>query len=220
MTTSRGGFIGSVDASARRTVRAVRRLLLSDRNRKIRRTYFRRLFRTSERERWDGEENLSGEWDERTSMLAAMIKPRESVIEFGAGRRSLESMLPDGCTYRASDIVDRGDGTIVCDLNDRKLPELPPCDVVVFSGVLEYVFDLPRLLKNIRGTASTIVASYGPTDSKLHGPRSTRLWNGWVNDYSSTEFVNLMRKHGYHPVAQSEWREHLLFRCEQGGEDL
>ena len=70
------------------------------------------------------------------------------VIEFGAARRALEKYLDPSCVYTASDLVDRGLGTIVCDLNERPLPDLgaDAYDVAVLMGVLEYVRDMPSVI--------------------------------------------------------------------------
>ena len=47
-----------------------------------------------------------------------------------------------------SDMVDRGPGTIICDLNIRPLPDLGSgtYDVAVLLGVLEYLRDVPSFL--------------------------------------------------------------------------
>ena len=76
--------------------------------------------------------------------IAKLIPAGSNVIEFGAGRRQLEKFLPAGCTYTPSDLVDRGPGTIVCDLNRPPLPDLRHLrlKVAVFGGVLEYVADV------------------------------------------------------------------------------
>ena len=90
--------------------------------------------------RWENIENLDEEWDARTIMMARLIPPNSSVLEFGAARLVLREYLPTNCSYQPSDIVDRGDNTIVCDLNDE-FPDLSHHYThVVFSGVLEYIF--------------------------------------------------------------------------------
>jgi hypothetical protein len=76
----------------------------------------------SDRERWADLRNHEVDWDERTRAIARLIPPGSHVIEFGAGRRQLESRLPEDCSYSASDLVDRGLGTLLCDLNRRPLP--------------------------------------------------------------------------------------------------
>src|SRR5690349_16692383 len=103
-----------------------------------------KFFGTADVERWADPHNLSEKWDERTKLIAQLIPNDSRVIEFGAGRRRLESYLHPSCTYFASDLVSRGSGTIVFNLNARPLPDLTHLglNVAVFGGVLEYVSDL------------------------------------------------------------------------------
>ena len=92
----------------------------------------------SDYERWANPGNLEEWWESRAQRLARMIPAGTRVIEFGAGRRRLEAFLDPSCTYTASDLVERGPGTFVCDLNRRPLPDLCPLapQVAVFAGVL------------------------------------------------------------------------------------
>src|SRR5205814_2229019 len=114
----------------------------------------------SDYRRWGDSRSLSPDWDSRTEQIARLIPPGATVLEFGAGRMTLRNYLPEGCQYTPCDLVDRGGGTIVCDLNARELPAFPPLDVAVFSGVLEYINDINYLISHISGSVSTIIASY------------------------------------------------------------
>jgi len=119
------------------------------------RTLRTRIFHISDRNRWRDLDNHDIAWDKRTRNIAALIAPDSNVIEFGAGRRQLPRWLPPRCGYIASDIVARGEQTLVCDLNKRPLPSLPhqtSVQVAVFSGVLEYVADLPGVISWARNT--------------------------------------------------------------------
>src|SRR5690348_9570014 len=69
---------------------------------------------TADHARWSSPGGLEEWWVERTGILAQLLPAGSRVIEFGAGRRQLEKLLPNGCTYIPSDLVDRGPGTIVC----------------------------------------------------------------------------------------------------------
>src|SRR5438105_2510155 len=108
------------------------------------------------------ESSLSPTWDTRTEMLAGLIKP--GALEFGAGRMVLKNFLPANCVYTPSDLVDRKNGTWVCDLNSPELPAFPSHDVAVFSGVLEYLNDLPMLAAHLSVFVQEVVASYAVTD--------------------------------------------------------
>ena len=108
----------------------------------------RKLMHRADVRRWSNLENFDRQWAERTRLMAQLIPPHSHVIEFGAGRRELESNLDPTCRYVAADLVTRGPGTIVLDLEARPLPDLSSFnfDVAVFGGVLEYLSDLPRVI--------------------------------------------------------------------------
>jgi hypothetical protein len=155
------------------------------------------LFRVSDHERWQDLRNHDVDWDKRTRAIADLIPPGSHVIEFGAGRRQLERWLPAGCSYTPSDIVDRGPGTLLCDLNRRPLPTLDrqaPFQIAVFSGVLEYVVDLPSVLTWLAPQFDSVIASYNcasPVSSAMKRLRlmAARLSSGWVNHFTEAEII-------------------------------
>lgn len=132
----------------------------------------------------------------------------------GAGAPS-----PAGCTYTPSDLVDRGNGTIVCDLNATPLPSFPYHDVVVLGGVLEYVHDLPRLVRHLAGCCREIVASYAVTDVAGQAGRLIRRQHGWVNDLDACQVEALFRNHGFRRAEVLEWKGQRLFRFVQAAEN-
>jgi hypothetical protein len=161
------------------------------------RTLRTRLFRVSDRERWKDLHNHDVDWDARTRAIASLVPPGSHVIEFGAGRRQLQRWLPGDCSYTPSDIVDRGSGTLLCDLNRRPLPTLgrkAPQQIAVFSGVIEYVVDLPSVLAWLAPQVDQIITSYNcapPSDTAAKRLRVTaaRLSAGWVNDFTQAEII-------------------------------
>ena len=58
-------------------------------------------------------------------------------------------MLPPDCTYTPSDIVARSPDFLVSDLNEKIPFELSRFDTAVFSGVLEYVYDIEKVFEII-----------------------------------------------------------------------
>jgi hypothetical protein len=171
-------------------------------------THYHRYTGKSDFSRWRKTRNLSPLWDDRTRRLAAMVPPGAKVLEFGAGRRVLEQMLDRPLRYTPSDLVDRGPGTIVCDLNARPLPPFGTHDVAVFSGVLEYVNDVPSLIQHLRGSVQSIVASYAVLEKNRDGRRA----GGWVNDYTAAQFVALFDEHGFDCAENSSWQSQELYR--------
>lgn len=171
------------------------------------RTILRRRINRSDFRRWGTEANLHPAWDSRTLQIARLIPPGSSVLEFGAGRLVLRESLPPGCVYTPSDLVDRGFGTIVCDLNARTLPSLGHYDVAVFSGVLEYVNDVPRLIRHLSRSVDMIIASYSPTETNPCNRRA----GGWVNDYDSDELRRLFAAEGFACGHTEPWAQQTIF---------
>jgi methyltransferase family protein len=167
----------------------------------------------SDLQRWANEANLSKAWDGRTKMLASFLDPGSRVLEFGAGRMELARYLPNHCVYIPSDIVDRGNNTFVCDLNAQRLPPLPEHDVAVFSGVLEYVHDVRRLVAYLHEYCNTIAASYATTDFPQQKQTLTRRKHGWVNDYDGAALNRLFSSQGFECAQTLVWEnQQLLFK--------
>ena len=163
--------------------------------------------------RWVNIENLHKEWDSRTIMMARMIPPNSSILEFGAARLVLREYLPPNCTYQPSDIVDRGENTIVCDLN-YEFPKLSHHYThVVFSGVLEYIFDIDKVLKELKTHSDTVIASYATTD-KI-SDYVTRRQSGWINHFNNDQIVSIFSKNGYCLKSSHSWNLHTIYIFEQ-----
>jgi len=174
------------------------------------RTSLRRYRGGTHHRKWGDSHSLSADWDSRTEQIARLIPPGTTVLEFGAGRMVLRKYLPEGCKYTPSDLVDRGDGTIVCDLNARDLPSFPPHDVAVFSGVLEYVNDLDRLFERVSKSFNVIVASY--CDRQQFPSRVMRRSQGWVNDFTPEELQGIFCRLGFHCDRVESWNVQKIYR--------
>jgi Methyltransferase domain len=176
------------------------------------------LFKRTDRRRWADPSNLYVSWESRNKQLAALVPNDSRVIEFGAGKRILERYLDPSCTYTPSDVIDRGPGTIVCDLNERPLPDLGPnaYDVAVFSGVLEYVRDVGSVLDWLTKCVTVCVLSYAPAKAKSSSPRGLletigRLRHGWMNSYREEELRSLFCERGFELLQKQDWEEQRLF---------
>jgi hypothetical protein len=176
-----------------------------------------RSFGRSDYDRWADTKNLEAWWESRTQKLAAMVPKKTRVIEFGAGTRPLERCLDPSCTYVASDLVERGPGTFVCDLNQRPLPDLSSLgpDVAVFAGVLEYVRDVPSVVAWLSGHVRYCVASYAvarPTGLvRALAAGTRRTYYGYMNSYSETELVSLFHRGGFACLRTDSWNDQRLF---------
>ncbi len=181
------------------------------------------LRRKTDYKRWSDASNLHPSWEPRTERAAQLVPKNSRVIEFGAGNRVLERFLDPSCTYVPSDLVDRGPGTIVCDLNQRPLPDLDrnAYDVAVVMGVFEYLRDVPSVVDWLTGLVSCCVVSYGCPDANAGSRRTAlggvdRISRGWMNTYTQDELQDLFAKHGFRTAHTETWAnadgyQHRLF---------
>jgi hypothetical protein len=177
----------------------------------------------SDYRRWTSAEGLEEWWSARTDIIAELVPPDSRVIEFGAGRRHLEKHLPLGCTYTPLDLVDRGPGTIVCDLNRRPLPDLRDraFDVAVFAGVLEYLRDVPSLIAWLRSIGiSTAIVSFDPVPAGLSftgrvRERRRRLYFGYMCNLTEAELVRCFDAAQMRCVEKRQWTHQVIIRFEK-----
>jgi hypothetical protein len=176
-------------------------------------TWWRGRLGRTDVKRWENLGNYEVEWDERTRLIASLIPRNSRVIEFGAGRRQLEAMLDASCRYYLSDLVSRGPGTIVCDLNARPLPDLSDLrlDVAVFGGVLEYLSDLGSLPLWLARYVPVCIASYECAHSEPHTLSRMRevvrrAGIGWVNTYNERELKRLFERGDFYCEDQVIWK--------------
>jgi hypothetical protein len=176
------------------------------------------LLKKTDRRRWADPRNLYASWESRNKQVAALVPKNSRVIEFGAGKRVLERYLDPSCTYVPSDIIDRGPGTIVCDLNQRPLPDLGSnnYDVAVLSGVLEYVRDVPSLLDWLTKYVTVCALTYAPAKAHGYSRRALletvgRLRHGWMNSYREEDLRSLFHERAFDLVKEEAWEEQRLF---------
>jgi hypothetical protein len=176
------------------------------------------LRRTTDYRRWANPRSLHPSWEPRTKKAAALVPNHSRVIEFGAGNRILERYLDPSCTYVPCDIVDRGPGTILCDLNQRPLPDLGAnvYDVAVLIGVLEYLRDVPSVLDWLAKRVPVCVLSYACAKANGRSLRALlgavkRLKAGWMNDYREEELRSLFHERGFVLLREESWHNQRLF---------
>jgi len=181
------------------------------------------FFKKSDYKRWSDPRSFHADWEPRTKKVAALIPKDSRVIEFGAANRHLERYLDPSCSYVPSDMVDRGPGTIVCDLNERPLPDLGAnvYDVAVFIGVLEYLRDLPSVLDWLTTYVNVCVLAYAPAQTNGHSVRviletAARLRHGWMNNYREEDIRSLFRERGFELVRDEDWERQRLFVFSRG----
>jgi hypothetical protein len=158
-------------------------------------------------------------------MIAELVPPGSRVIEFGAGQRHLEQILPLGCTYTPLDLVDRGPGTIVCDLNRRPFPDLRDraFTVAVFAGVLEYVRDVPSLVVWLGSIGiMTAIVSFDPVPAPLSltgrvEEELRRLYFGYMNNLTEEQLIRCFAAANMRCVDKRLWTKQVILRFEKQG---
>jgi hypothetical protein len=167
------------------------------------------IFQKSDYRRWSDDNSFEASWEPRTKRAAELIPDHSHVIEFGAAQRNLEKYLAPSCTYVPSDMVDRGPGTIVCDLNERPLPNLGAgvYDVAVILGVLEYLHNVPEVIDWLAKQVRVCVLSYVCMEVKrfsLRGVRQAigrRLGTRWMNNYNEEQLRSLFQERGFEQLS-------------------
>ena len=140
----------------------------------------------SDIERWADPLDADGALDHSRSIFTAkFVNPNSSVLDVGCGAMALQNYLPDGCSYTPCDLLDRGNGCIVADLNKGEFPT-GSYDYIIFQGVLEYVYDVPAILKKTRQVAANLLLDY----TSVHVDEVIKRRNcGWVSDLSPGDLV-------------------------------
>ncbi len=161
-------------------------------------------------DRWSKPEELYVDWDERTAILGKLINQGAKVIEFGAGNMALKRFLPPNCSYTPSDIYKKNEEILVCDLNYEINLDLSKYDTAVFSGVLEYVYDIDGVFRQLEKSVKNVILSYACSDIS----NADRLKRGWLSDYEKIELESVFWKYNYEITNYKEWRNQSLYSLE------
>lgn len=170
-----------------------------------------RKTKKSDLQRWKKRKEFLVDWQERTQIIKNMIPENSRIIEFGAGRMWLKKNLPPGCTYVGSDLVSHSPETLICDLNKTINIDLSRYDTAVFSGVLEYVYDIDKVFQQLEPFIKNIFLSYAI--SEISGTK--RLERGWLSDFTKADLYPIFEKYGYDEVQCEEWRGQFIFHLKK-----
>ncbi|KAA0698430.1 hypothetical protein DTW90_16465 [Neorhizobium sp. P12A] len=146
-------------------------------------------------------------WLERTKAAVGLVPEGRHVVDIGCGDMKVERFLPSSCRYTPLDIAQRDDRTIVVDLNRERLPKID-ANFFVCLGVLEYLHDIPKVLRQLSRQFSDGLVSYHPLE---RSPARDRLAVGWVNALNSTELTALFKAAGFRNVEVIEYKPSLHF---------
>lgn len=140
-------------------------------------------------------------------LMVRDIPAGSRVVDVGAGSQVIRGLLAENCDYVPVDLVSRSPDTVVCDLNRDALPDLT-ADWLVGSGVVEYVFDVDRLLTWMASVAPRIVFSYELADDETRYYRRAR---SWVNDFTAGQMCALLSRHGLTVVDTAHWKRQTIY---------
>lgn len=141
--------------------------------------------------------------------MSQYIPDKSSIIEFGAGRLILKDFINDSCTYQSSDLISREPSTIVCDLNSDDLPNFKPYDIAFFSGVLEYVVDLDKIMQKISPKMGSFIVSYATRD-KIDN-MTFRRNQGWLSHFTNEDLLCIFREYGFELKHKDFWTNQDIY---------
>ncbi|MGL2994908.1 hypothetical protein [Flavobacterium sp. TSSA_36] len=173
------------------------------------RIYNLRSKKESDVKRWKENDQLFNDWNERTLLLGSFIQIDSKVIEFGAGNMILETLHFK--KYTPTDIVKRNPKMLVCNLNEPITIELSEYTAAVFSGVLEYVYNIDAVFCQISNNIDQIVLSYCCSDIL----NVSRIKNGWLSDYSKNELEKIFEKYNYKICDETQWRGQTIYNLKK-----
>jgi len=163
--------------------------------------------------RWLSDASYNKEWASRSAKLIEMFKRTEAhdgmhyhLSEYGCGPYSpFSTVLKDDENFTVSkyDIKAWDSETSVCDLNDLG-HQFDKSDIATFSGVLEYLNDVPYILEKALNSHSFVLLSYAFLSIELKqndrdylaGVANRCLRHGWRNHYTNEDFIELISSIG------------------------
>ena len=145
-------------------------------------------------------------WDERVQQIAALIPPKTTVIDLGAGAQSLRKYLPKTCSYSAADIMRVIPGSLPLDW-DAGISPRGRWNVAVLSGSLEYASDPTHVLFALRDLAPLVLVSY-----EHGGTLARRRINGFKSHLSRAGLEDAFERAGWQHEIVGRWKEQVIYR--------
>ena len=168
--------------------------------------------------RWLSDDSYDKDWKERSALFLkiaeniGLINEITSYTEYGCGpfaplKNALKEIKFEGIC-NCVDIKKWHDETIVLDLNSNKLnlSDIEGTDCGCFSGVLEYLDNLPSLFNLMKNKHKILFVSYVVHSNQyfsyedaLHVLKnlSARANSGWRNHYSFDDLLPIFNEFGY-----------------------
>jgi hypothetical protein len=151
-------------------------------------------------------------WKARIAHLAGFVDSAGPVMDIGCGMMWLEPLLVRGNKYIPVDRVRRDNRTLVVDLNTQPLPDVP-AEFAFMSGVLEYIQDVPRFLRQIiTRRFRRILLSY--CTRECWPKMAVRRSLNWVSHESLEDLLNVLLPE-YALVALERFQKHVAVVVEK-----
>lgn len=144
--------------------------------------------------------------DRRTRQAAAWLAGEAGVVDIGCGLMPLRDYLPQATRYVPVDIVERGPGTVLTDLNHDLLPPFAE-RAAAMLGVVEYVVDLPRLFVQLRRFERVVLSyNHSSVQDLLWALRLRRKDVNWLHRHGPLAFAQLIERAGWEIVRRHRVR--------------
>lgn len=159
--------------------------------------------------RWEFADSYSENWKQRAVKLMDLFKTHEfdedsqyQVVEYGCGAYAPFNTLfngKNGFEVSKYDIKAWDEQTRVIDLNSANVL-LPTTNISVFSGVLEYLNDVPSILSKAIRASDYLLVSYAFLPSALflderkflNAINNRAVSNGWRNHFTNKDLVEII----------------------------
>ncbi len=152
-----------------------------------------KTWRSTDAARWADFDALAEGAAARADLAAAYVTPGHHVLDLGAGTMALRNALPPECRYQPADLLPYAKDTLVVDLNQGAFPA-GSWDSIAALELLEYIHDVPALLRRCRQQAARLVLLYNLFEGEAP---ATRRGKGWFNDFSREELLTLLKDAGW-----------------------
>jgi hypothetical protein len=168
--------------------------------------------RGSDGARWANYNELKNGAEARAIAAARYVAAGSRVLDLGAGAMALQRHIAGGCSYVPADLVTRSADCYALDLNQGQFPP-GEFDVVALLEVLEYIHDVPALLRRARTAALRLICSYSQQQDE---PVALRRQHGWFNDFTVEELIGLLTQSGWKVSDQITQGTYQIFCCDAG----
>lgn len=136
----------------------------------------------------------------RARLTAARSVPEGSVVlDLGCCTPAFRYMLPKGCRYIGSDMVERFEDCRVADYHKGELPQPGEATLVAVLGLLEYLGDVPGFLARLRSLDRPVIATYHAADDTAGADRGAL---GWQSHMTRMDVLEACRSAGFEASAR------------------